>query len=71
MSRFCINRKVGTGGGGWGHPQGTVDMAAAMEVDLGSVLEEGRSQNIADASAQHEYTMFVRTVQNAEATRGV
>ena len=27
--RFCVSRKGGTGGGGWGHPQGAVHMAAA------------------------------------------
>ena len=27
--RFCISRKGGTGGGGWGYPQGVVHMAAA------------------------------------------
>ena len=27
--RFCSSRKVGTGGGGWGHQQGAVHMAAA------------------------------------------
>ena len=26
---FCISRKGGTEGGGWGHPQGAVYMAAA------------------------------------------
>ena len=26
---FCISRKGGTGGGGWGHPQGALHMAAA------------------------------------------
>ena len=26
--RFCVSRKGGTGGGGWGHPQGAVRMAA-------------------------------------------
>ena len=26
---FCISRKGGTGGGGWGHLQGGVHMAAA------------------------------------------
>ena len=26
---FCVSRKGGTGGGGWGHPQGAVHMAAA------------------------------------------
>ena len=26
---FCVNRKSGTGGVGWGHPQGAVHMAAA------------------------------------------
>ena len=29
VRRFCISRKGGTGGGGWGHPQGAVHMAAA------------------------------------------
>ena len=29
VSRFCVSRKGGTGGGGWGHPQGAVHMAAA------------------------------------------
>ena len=27
--RFCVSRKGGTGGSGWGHPQGAVQMAAA------------------------------------------
>ena len=27
--RFCVSRKGGTGGGGWGHPQDAVHMAAA------------------------------------------
>ena len=27
--RFCISRKGGTGGGGWGHPQDDMHMAAA------------------------------------------
>ena len=26
---FCVSRKGGTGGGGWGHPQGAVHMVAA------------------------------------------
>ena len=26
---FCVNRKGGTGGGGWGHPQGDMHMVAA------------------------------------------
>ena len=26
--RFCINRKGGTGGGGWGYPQGAMHMVA-------------------------------------------
>ena len=26
---FCISRKGGRGGGGWGHPQGAVHMVAA------------------------------------------
>ena len=26
---FCVSRKSGTGGVGWGHPQGAVHMAAA------------------------------------------
>ena len=27
--RFCVSRKGGTGGGGWGHPLGGVHMVAA------------------------------------------
>ena len=27
--RFCVSRKGGTGGGGWGHPQGDMHMVAA------------------------------------------
>ena len=27
--RFCVSRKSGTGGGGWGHPQGAVHVLAA------------------------------------------
>ena len=27
--RFCVSRKSGTGGGGWGHPQGAVHVVAA------------------------------------------
>ena len=27
--RFCISRKDGTGGDGWGHPQGAVHKVAA------------------------------------------
>ena len=27
--RFWVSRKGGTGGGGWGHPQGDMHMAAA------------------------------------------
>ena len=27
--RFCVSRKSGAGGGGWGHPQGAVHMVAA------------------------------------------
>ena len=27
--RFCVSRKDGTGGGGWGHPQGDMHMVAA------------------------------------------
>ena len=27
--RFCVSRKGGTGGGGWGHPQGAMHMVAA------------------------------------------
>ena len=27
---FCISRKGGTGGGGWDHPQGAVNMAARL-----------------------------------------
>ena len=26
---FCVSRKGGTGGGGWGHPQGDMHMVAA------------------------------------------
>ena len=26
---FCVSRKGGTGGGGWGHPQGDVHMVSA------------------------------------------
>jgi len=26
---FCVSRKDGTGGGGWGHPQGDMHMVAA------------------------------------------
>ena len=26
--RFCVSRKGGTGGGGWGHPQGDMHMVA-------------------------------------------
>ena len=26
---FCVSRKVGTGGGGWGHLQGAMHMVAA------------------------------------------
>ena len=29
MRWFCVNRKGGTGGGGWGHPQGDMHMVAA------------------------------------------
>ena len=29
MRRFCVSRKGGTGGGGWGHPQGGMHMVAA------------------------------------------
>ena len=29
VRRFCVSRKGGTGGGGWGHPHGAVHMAAA------------------------------------------
>ena len=29
ICRFCISRKGGTGGGGWGHPQGAVHIVAA------------------------------------------
>ena len=29
MRRFCISRKGGTRGGGWGHPQGDMHMVAA------------------------------------------
>ena len=29
LRRFCTSRKGGKGGGGWGHPQGVVHMAAA------------------------------------------
>ena len=28
QKRFCVSRNGGTGGGGWGHPQGAVHMAA-------------------------------------------
>ena len=27
--RFCVSRKGGTGGGGWGHPQGDMHTVAA------------------------------------------
>ena len=29
VCRFFVSRKIETGGGGWGHPQGAVHMAAA------------------------------------------
>ena len=29
VSQFCVNRKGGTGGSGWGHPQGDMHMVVA------------------------------------------
>ena len=30
MHGFCVNRKGGTGGDGWGHPQGDIHMVAVV-----------------------------------------
>ena len=40
----CVSGKVGTGGGGWSHPQGAVHMAAALAGCRGT-MDDTRSTN--------------------------
>ena len=43
-NRFCISRKGGTGGGGWGHLQGAVHkVAARLCYKVAMVVEMGNT----------------------------
>ena len=46
--RFCISRKGGTGGGGWGHPQGAVYMVAARLGFEKAMVDTGRATSYPD-----------------------
>jgi len=44
--RFCVNRKGGTGGGGWVHPKGANSMAASGLVFRSDLVGTGRAISI-------------------------
>jgi len=44
--RFCVSRKVGTGGGGWVHPKGANSMAAPGLVFRSDLAGTGRAISI-------------------------
>ena len=45
VRRFCISRKDGTGGGGWGHLQGDMHMLAAVGVCRNALVGTGWSNS--------------------------
>ena len=42
---FCISRKGGTGGGGWGYPQGDLHMVAVVAVCRNALVGTGWSNS--------------------------
>jgi len=44
--RFCVNRKSGTGGGGWVHPKGADSMAVSGPVFRSNLVGTGRAISI-------------------------
>ena len=42
---FCVSRKGGTGGGGWGHPQGDLHMLAVVAVCRNALVGTGWSNS--------------------------
>ena len=56
---FCVSRKGGTGGGGWGHPQGDLHMLQSCQ--LSCILRETRNLTLTRiitsiSRAKHFYT---------------
>ena len=42
---FCVSRKGGTGGGGWGRPQGDLHMVAVVAVCRNALVGTGWSNS--------------------------
>ena len=51
--RFCVSRKGGTGGGGWGHPQGAMHMAVARLGCKKTMVGTGWAYSRQNAAAMH------------------
>ena len=54
---FCVSRKGGTGGGGWGHPQGDLHMLAVVAVCRNALVCAGWSNSCLFAQIGLENTL--------------
>ena len=61
--RFCVSRKGGTGGGGWGHPQDAVHMAAARLGCKRTVVGTGWANSWAGCMSKlRNYTLTIQGI---------